>query len=194
LARGQRERLKVEGRNVRSDYRWGDANPGRIRAQAFNPDVILVSTSLALQPLQQQTRSIPIVVVQDRTGTKPASPRSPSLPWLSIAAANNSRRQVKSWPGARATCDTVQSGRANSATIRSSSAGANPVKREGREDWAPIRSRRTPQKLVVAPRPLFGRSSHRGVLQFDNLEPRWYVNAAAAPLLQQLENYFGASH
>ena len=59
----------TEGRNVRSDYRWGDANPGRIRAQAIelvslNPDVILVSTSLALQPLQQQTRSIPIVVVQ----------------------------------------------------------------------------------------------------------------------------------
>jgi len=23
---------------------------------------------------------------------------------------------------------------------------------------------------------------------------RWYVNAAAAPLLQQFENYYGASH
>src|ERR1700730_1380803 len=59
----------TEGRNLRSDYRWGDANPGRIHAQAIElvslkPDVILVSTSLALQPLQQQTRSIPIVVVQ----------------------------------------------------------------------------------------------------------------------------------
>jgi hypothetical protein len=40
-----------------------------------------------------------------------------------LIAANNSRRQVKSWPGAmscaRATCDTVQFGRADSATIRS---------------------------------------------------------------------------
>jgi ABC-type uncharacterized transport system substrate-binding protein len=59
----------TEGRNLRSDYRWGDADPGRIRAQAIElvnlkPDVILVSTSLALQPLQQETHSIPIVVVQ----------------------------------------------------------------------------------------------------------------------------------
>jgi putative tryptophan/tyrosine transport system substrate-binding protein len=59
----------TEGRNVRSDYRWGGADAGRIRAQAIelvslNPDVILASTSLALQPLQQETRSIPIVVVQ----------------------------------------------------------------------------------------------------------------------------------
>ena len=59
----------TEGRNVRCDYRWGGADAGRIRTQAIelvslNPDVILASTSLALQPLQQETRSIPIVVVQ----------------------------------------------------------------------------------------------------------------------------------
>jgi putative ABC transport system substrate-binding protein len=66
----------TEGRNLRSDYRWGGADPGRIRAQAIelvslNPDVILVSTSLALQPLQQQTRSIPIIVVQIRDHADP---------------------------------------------------------------------------------------------------------------------------
>jgi hypothetical protein len=37
----------------------------------LNPDVILVSTSLALQPLQQQTRSIPIIVVQIRDHADP---------------------------------------------------------------------------------------------------------------------------
>src|SRR5712691_10711262 len=52
-----------DGRNVRIDYRWGGADPGRIRAHAIElvglqPDVILVSTALALQPLLQETRSI----------------------------------------------------------------------------------------------------------------------------------------
>src|SRR5262245_21001854 len=59
----------TEGRNVRIDYRWGGADAGRIRVQAIElvalrPDVILVSTSLALQPLQSETSSIPIVFTQ----------------------------------------------------------------------------------------------------------------------------------
>jgi ABC-type uncharacterized transport system substrate-binding protein len=59
----------TDGRNVRIDYRWGGADPGRIRAQAkelvgLNPDVILVSSALALQPLLQETRSVPIVFTQ----------------------------------------------------------------------------------------------------------------------------------
>ena len=59
----------TDGRNVRLDYRWGSADAERIRAYAIElvglkPDVILVSTSLALQPLQQETRSIPIVFAQ----------------------------------------------------------------------------------------------------------------------------------
>src|SRR5262245_47464177 len=58
-----------DGRNVRIDYRWGSADPGRIRAHAkelvgLDPDVILVSSALALQPLQRETRSIPIVFTQ----------------------------------------------------------------------------------------------------------------------------------
>jgi putative ABC transport system substrate-binding protein len=59
----------TNGGNVQIDYRWGGADPGRIRAQAkeivaFKPDVILVSTALALQPLLQETRSIPMVVTR----------------------------------------------------------------------------------------------------------------------------------
>ena len=59
----------TEGRNVRIDYRWGGADPARIRAHAkelvgFKPDVILVSTALALQHLLQETRRIPIVVTR----------------------------------------------------------------------------------------------------------------------------------
>jgi putative tryptophan/tyrosine transport system substrate-binding protein len=59
----------TNGGNVQIDYRWGGADPVRIRAQAkeivaFKPDVILVSTALALQPLLQETRSIPMVVTR----------------------------------------------------------------------------------------------------------------------------------
>ena len=59
----------VEGRNARIDYRWGGGDSARIRAQAkelvsLDPDVILVSTGLALQPLLQETSRIPIVFTQ----------------------------------------------------------------------------------------------------------------------------------
>jgi putative tryptophan/tyrosine transport system substrate-binding protein len=71
--RAFREALQMrgwaDGRNVRIDYRWGDANPERIRAQAIElvglkPDVMLISSSLVLQPLRETTRSIPIVFTQ----------------------------------------------------------------------------------------------------------------------------------
>ena len=57
------------GRNVRIDYRWGGAEPERIRTYAIElvglkPDVILAVTAQALQPLQQVTSSIPIVFTQ----------------------------------------------------------------------------------------------------------------------------------
>jgi len=59
----------TDGSNVRIDFRWGDANPTRIRAQvkelvSLNPDVFLVSTALVLQPLLEESRSIPIVFTQ----------------------------------------------------------------------------------------------------------------------------------
>jgi ABC-type uncharacterized transport system substrate-binding protein len=58
-----------DGRNVRLDYRWGGADAERIRAYVLElvglkPEVIVVSTSLVLQPLQRETRSIPIVFTQ----------------------------------------------------------------------------------------------------------------------------------
>jgi putative ABC transport system substrate-binding protein len=54
------------GRNLRIDYRWGEADPARLLAQAkelvgLSPDAILVNTALALQPLLQETRNIPII-------------------------------------------------------------------------------------------------------------------------------------
>jgi ABC-type uncharacterized transport system substrate-binding protein len=59
----------TEGRNLRIDYRWGDGDPERIRNYAIElvrlkPDLILASTALVLQPLREQTRSIPIVFTQ----------------------------------------------------------------------------------------------------------------------------------
>jgi putative tryptophan/tyrosine transport system substrate-binding protein len=66
----------TDGRNLRIHYRWGEANPERLRAHAaelvaLEPDVILVSSPLALQPLQKETRSIPIVFtgVSDPAGS-----------------------------------------------------------------------------------------------------------------------------
>ena len=59
----------TDGRNVRIEYRWGAGDASRIRAYAaelvrLGPDVILVNSSSVLRPLQQETRSIPIVFVQ----------------------------------------------------------------------------------------------------------------------------------
>ena len=59
----------TDNRNVRIDYRWGGGEPERINTYArelvgLKPDVILVSSPLVLQPLLQETRSIPIVFTQ----------------------------------------------------------------------------------------------------------------------------------
>jgi putative tryptophan/tyrosine transport system substrate-binding protein len=59
----------TDGRNVRIEYRWGRANPERVRAYAIElvalkPDVIVAASPLVLQPMQQQTRGIPIVFTQ----------------------------------------------------------------------------------------------------------------------------------
>src|SRR5215471_17814462 len=66
----------VEGRNLEVDYRWGGANPSRIRAYAaeltaLNPDVIFAAPSAALAEVQRATRTIPIVFAQvsDPVGT-----------------------------------------------------------------------------------------------------------------------------
>ena len=59
----------TDGHNVRIEYRWGGANPERVRTYAselvaLKPDVIVAASALVLQPLQQQTRGIPIVFTQ----------------------------------------------------------------------------------------------------------------------------------
>src|SRR5262245_45182527 len=54
------------GQNLRLDYRWGDGKPDTMRKLAANlaelaPDVILASSSAAVSPLLQVTRTVPIV-------------------------------------------------------------------------------------------------------------------------------------
>src|SRR5262249_1658028 len=56
----------LDGRNVRIDTRWGVADADRIRKYAAEllalaPDVIMTSSSAALAPLLQATRTVPIV-------------------------------------------------------------------------------------------------------------------------------------
>jgi putative tryptophan/tyrosine transport system substrate-binding protein len=56
----------TDGRNVQIDNRWVGSNPEYIRTHAvelvsLTPDVILASASITLGPLQQATRTIPIV-------------------------------------------------------------------------------------------------------------------------------------
>jgi len=58
-----------DGRNLRIDYRWaaGDADRYRTYAAeliALAPDVILAAGGNTVQPLQQATRTVPIVFVQ----------------------------------------------------------------------------------------------------------------------------------
>jgi putative ABC transport system substrate-binding protein len=55
-----------DGRNVRMDLRWGGGDINRVRALAkelvgLQPDIILVSTTLATIAVQRETQAIPIV-------------------------------------------------------------------------------------------------------------------------------------
>ena len=59
----------ANGSNLRVDYRWsaGDVDRGRkytVELVALAPDVILTSGNIALAPMMQATRTIPIVFVQ----------------------------------------------------------------------------------------------------------------------------------
>jgi len=58
----------AEGRNVRIDARWAAGDPEHFRKyaaelMALGPDVILAATTPAVTPLQQVTRTLPIVFV-----------------------------------------------------------------------------------------------------------------------------------
>jgi ABC-type uncharacterized transport system substrate-binding protein len=68
LLQGLQELGWTVGRNVRIDYRWGGGDATRIRALvselvALGPDVILASGGTMVGPLQQATRTIPIVFI-----------------------------------------------------------------------------------------------------------------------------------
>jgi putative ABC transport system substrate-binding protein len=59
----------TDGRSVRVDYRWAAGNVADARKYAnelvaLRPDVLLASGGAAIAPLQQVTRSVPIVFVQ----------------------------------------------------------------------------------------------------------------------------------
>jgi putative ABC transport system substrate-binding protein len=56
----------TEGRNLQIDYRWetGDLRKAATELVALSPDVILVSSTQATTPLQQATRTVPIVFTQ----------------------------------------------------------------------------------------------------------------------------------
>ena len=61
------------GRNLRIDYRWGQADPDRLRRHAAElvalaPDVIVVARQPVRAPLQQATRNVPIVFAIVRSG------------------------------------------------------------------------------------------------------------------------------
>jgi putative ABC transport system substrate-binding protein len=58
----------VDGRNLRTDLRWGGADINRIRALAqelvgLQPDIIAANGTPATAALQRETRTIPIVMV-----------------------------------------------------------------------------------------------------------------------------------
>ena len=75
LEQGLRELNWTVGRNIQIDYRFGAADPDLSRKYAAElvalaPDVILAQGAVALQPLLQVTRVVPIVfvVVADPVG------------------------------------------------------------------------------------------------------------------------------
>src|SRR5262249_8580329 len=74
LLQGLQEAGWTVGRNVRIDYRWGGGDPERIRKDAadivaLSPDGILSHGGTMVGPLQQGSRTVPIVSL---TVTHPA--------------------------------------------------------------------------------------------------------------------------
>jgi putative tryptophan/tyrosine transport system substrate-binding protein len=66
----------MEGKNIRSELRWGAGDPGKIGTFAkelvdLHPDAILSVTTLATRALARETRTIPIVftIVSDPIGS-----------------------------------------------------------------------------------------------------------------------------
>jgi putative ABC transport system substrate-binding protein len=75
ILEGLRQLGWIEGRNLTIEYRYGSGNPDRLRTYAAElvalaPDVIVASGASATTPLQQATRTVPIVfaIVPDPVG------------------------------------------------------------------------------------------------------------------------------
>jgi putative ABC transport system substrate-binding protein len=69
FVQGLRQLGWIDGRNVRIDTRWGAGDAERMRGYAAElaalaPDVILASGASSVGPLQQATRTVPIVFAQ----------------------------------------------------------------------------------------------------------------------------------
>ncbi len=69
FTQGLKELGWIDGGNVRIEARWADGDDDRLRKfaaelVALAPDVILTSGSVTVRPLQQATRTVPIVFVQ----------------------------------------------------------------------------------------------------------------------------------
>jgi putative tryptophan/tyrosine transport system substrate-binding protein len=66
FAQGLAQANWIEGRNIRSEYRWGMGDPDRLRRHVTDlvelaPDAIMASGVVSVQALQKATRTIPIV-------------------------------------------------------------------------------------------------------------------------------------
>jgi putative ABC transport system substrate-binding protein len=69
FTQGLKELGWTDGGNMRIEARWADGDDGRLHKLAaelvaITPDVILTSGSVTVRPLQQATRTVPIVFVQ----------------------------------------------------------------------------------------------------------------------------------
>jgi len=67
--KGLQETGWIDGRNVQVETRWSDGNPNTLRRHAtdlvaFAPDAILAGTGGTVPPLQEATRTVPIVFAQ----------------------------------------------------------------------------------------------------------------------------------
>jgi putative ABC transport system substrate-binding protein len=107
------------GRNLRIDYRWSGNDRTRLNQHAtelisLGPDVVLAGTGATIQPLQQASRTVPIVFAQaidpvgaatlkrwrGPTATPPASSSS-STAWLEngLSYSGRSRPNSNAWAG-----------------------------------------------------------------------------------------------
>ena len=102
FAQGLQQLGWTVGQNIRIEYRWGDGKAETMQKYAAElvalaPDVILASSSAAVPPLMQATRTFPIVFAGVADSVVPAMSRawrdraatSLALPSLNIQSPGN---------------------------------------------------------------------------------------------------------